>query len=169
VLACVKHFAGYGAAEGGRDYDASYIPEVLFRNVYLVPFHAAEQAGAGSFMSAYMDLNDVPPGGNRWLFTDILRKECHRGSHRQTAHRPPRCRPRFPGTRLPASQARVRRPRRITLLPGQTRTLRFPLGIDELSFWSPLTRAWGVEPGTFDVWAGEDSAASLHAELVVTE
>ena len=75
VLACVKHFAGYGAAEGGRDYDASYIPEELFRNVYLEPFHAAAQAGAGSFMSAYMDLNDVPATGNRWLLTDILRKE----------------------------------------------------------------------------------------------
>ena len=75
VLACVKHFAGYGAAEGGRDYDSAYIPEVLMQNVYLVPFHAAEQAGAGSFMSAYMDLNDVPATGNRWLLTDILRKE----------------------------------------------------------------------------------------------
>jgi beta-glucosidase len=75
VLACVKHFAGYGAAEGGRDYDSSYIPEVLFRNVYLVPFHAAEKAGAGSFMSAYMDLNDVPASGNRWLLHDILRQE----------------------------------------------------------------------------------------------
>jgi beta-glucosidase len=75
VVACVKHFAGYGAAEGGRDYDSSYIPEELFRNVYLEPFHAAAQAGAGSFMSAYMDLNDVPATGNRWLLTDILRKE----------------------------------------------------------------------------------------------
>src|SRR6201984_2946226 len=51
VVACVKHFAGYGAAEGGRDYDSSYIPEVLLRNVYLVPFHAAEKAGAATFMS----------------------------------------------------------------------------------------------------------------------
>src|SRR3954470_2427968 len=75
VLACVKHFAGYGAADGGRDYDSSYIPEELFRNVYLEPFHAAAQAGAGSFMSAYMDLNDVPATGNRWLLNDILRKE----------------------------------------------------------------------------------------------
>jgi beta-glucosidase len=75
VIACVKHFAGYGAAEGGRDYDSSYIPEELFRNVYLAPFHAAVQAGAGSFMSAYMDLNDVPATGNRWLLTEILRKE----------------------------------------------------------------------------------------------
>ena len=75
VLACVKHFAGYGAAEGGRDYDSSYIPETLFRNVYLVPFHAAEKAGAATFMSAYMDLNDVPASGNRWLLHDILRQE----------------------------------------------------------------------------------------------
>ena len=75
VVACVKHFAGYGAADGGRDYDSSYVPEELMRNIYLVPFHAAEKAGAGSFMSAYMDLNDVPATGNHWLLTDILRKE----------------------------------------------------------------------------------------------
>jgi len=75
VLVCVKHFAGYGAAEGGRDYDSSYVPEELMHNVYLVPFHAAENAGAGSFMSAYMDLNDVPASGNSWLLTDVLRKE----------------------------------------------------------------------------------------------
>jgi beta-glucosidase len=75
VLVCVKHFAGYGAADGGRDYDSSYIPEELMHNVYLVPFHAAEQAGAGSFMSAYMDLNDVPASGNHWLLTDVLRKD----------------------------------------------------------------------------------------------
>jgi beta-glucosidase len=75
VLACVKHFAGYGAADGGRDYDSSYIPEELMENVYLVPFHAAEQAGAGSFMSAYMDLNDVPATGNKWLLTDVLRND----------------------------------------------------------------------------------------------
>ena len=75
VLACVKHFAGYGAADGGRDYDSSYVPEELMRNVYLVPFHAAEKAGAATFMSAYMDLNDVPASGNHWLLTDVLRKE----------------------------------------------------------------------------------------------
>ncbi len=75
VMVCVKHFAGYGAAEGGRDYDSSYVPEVLMRNVYLKPFHAAEEAGAGSFMSAYMDLNDVPATGNHWLLTDVLRKD----------------------------------------------------------------------------------------------
>ena len=73
VLACAKHFAGYGAAEGGRDYDASYIPEELMWNVYLPPFKAAADAGVASFMSAYMDLNDVPATGNRWLLHDVLR------------------------------------------------------------------------------------------------
>jgi len=73
VLASVKHFAGYGAADGGRDYDASYIPEELMWNVYLPPFKAAIDAGAGTVMSAYMDLNDVPASGNRWLLYDVLR------------------------------------------------------------------------------------------------
>ena len=68
-------FAGYGAADGGRDYDSSYVPEELMENVYLVPFHAAEQAGAATFMSAYMDLNDVPASGNKWLLTDVLRND----------------------------------------------------------------------------------------------
>ena len=75
VVACVKHYAGYGAAEGGRDLDGSYVPEALMQNVYLVPFHAAVQQGVGSIMSAYMDLNDVPASGNRWLLTDVLRRE----------------------------------------------------------------------------------------------
>ena len=69
VLATVKHFAGYGAAEGGRDYDSSYVPETSMRNVYLPPFKAAVDAGVGSLMSAYMNLNDVSAGGNRWLLT----------------------------------------------------------------------------------------------------
>ncbi len=73
VLACVKHFAGYGAADGGRDYDASYISESQMWNVYLPPFKAALDAGAGTVMSAYMDLNDVPATGNKWLLTDVLR------------------------------------------------------------------------------------------------
>lgn len=75
ILACAKHFAGYGAADGGRDYDSSYVPEELLRNVYFRPFRAAQQQGVGSFMSAYMDLNDVPASGNRWLLTEVLRKE----------------------------------------------------------------------------------------------
>ncbi len=73
VLACAKHFAGYGAAEGGRDIDSAYIPQALLWNVYLPPFHAALEAGVGTFMSAYMDLNDVPATGNRFLLHDVLR------------------------------------------------------------------------------------------------
>lgn len=75
VLACAKHFAGYGAAEGGRDYDPVYLPETQLRNIYLPPFKAAVDAGVATFMSAYMDLNNVPATGNRWLLRDILRKE----------------------------------------------------------------------------------------------
>ena len=59
--------------------------------------------------------------------------------------------------------------KRVTLQPGVTQTLRFPLGKDELEFWSPQTKVWAVEPSTFDVWAGEDSTARLHTELTVTE
>jgi beta-glucosidase len=58
--------------------------------------------------------------------------------------------------------------RRITLQPGETQTLNFSLGKDELQFWSPQTKTWAVEPGTFDVWAGEDSTASLHTQMTVT-
>jgi beta-glucosidase len=75
LLACVKHFAGYGAAEGGRDYDASNISDAQLWNVYLPPYKAAVDAGVGSVMSAYMDLNDVPATGNRWLLRDVLRKD----------------------------------------------------------------------------------------------
>ncbi|MEG9437626.1 beta-glucosidase BglX [Edaphobacter sp. HDX4] len=75
ILACVKHFAGYGAAAGGRDYDSSDISDEQLQNVYLPPFHAAINAGAGSIMSAYMDLNGVPATGNRWLLHDVLRKD----------------------------------------------------------------------------------------------
>ena len=75
VLASVKHFAGYGAAEGGRDYDSSDISDELLHNVYLPPFHAAVNAGAATVMSAYMDLNGVPATGNAWLLQDTLRKD----------------------------------------------------------------------------------------------
>lgn len=75
ILACMKHFAGYGAAIGGRDYDEAYIPDTLLYNVYLAPFHAAVKAGIGTAMSAYLDLNDVPATGNRWLLHDVLREQ----------------------------------------------------------------------------------------------
>jgi len=75
LIACAKHFAGYGAADGGRDYDPVSIPEGLLRNVYLPPFQAAARAGVGTFMSAYMELNDVPATANHFLLTDVLRGE----------------------------------------------------------------------------------------------
>ena len=75
VIACAKHFAGYGAADGGRDYDSVYLPEGRLRNVYFPPFEAAVKAGVGTFMSAYVDLNDVPASGNRFLLHDVLRGE----------------------------------------------------------------------------------------------
>jgi len=56
---------------------------------------------------------------------------------------------------------------RISLKPGETRTLTFPLGKDELQYWNPQTRQWIVEPSDFDVWAGEDSTATLHTQLTV--
>ena len=75
LLACMKHFAGYGAAIGGRDYDEAYLSDSQLYNVYLAPFHAAVKAGIGSAMSAYLDLNDVPATGNRWLLHDVLRDQ----------------------------------------------------------------------------------------------
>jgi beta-glucosidase len=75
ILACMKHYAAYGAANGGRDYDESYLSDSELYNVYLAPFHAAVKAGVGSAMSAYMDLNDVPATGNRWLLHDVLRDQ----------------------------------------------------------------------------------------------
>ena len=75
ILACVKHFGGYGAAVGGRDYDSSDISDDLLNNVYLRPYHAAVKAGVASVMSAYMDLNSVPATGNLWLMRDVLRKD----------------------------------------------------------------------------------------------
>ncbi len=75
IISSVKHFAGYGAAEGGRDYDSSDISDELLYNVYLRPYKAGVDAGTASIMSAYMDLNGVPATGNTWLLQDVLRKE----------------------------------------------------------------------------------------------
>ncbi|WP_263408959.1 beta-glucosidase BglX [Terriglobus tenax] len=75
IIACVKHFGGYGAAVGGRDYDSSDISDNQLYNVYLPAYRAAVSAGAGSVMSAYMDLNGVPATGNKYLLTDTLRKQ----------------------------------------------------------------------------------------------
>ena len=77
IAACAKHFAGYGAGESGRDYSTTNIPENELRNVYFPPFKAVADAGVATFMSAFNDLNGVPASGNKWLMTDILRKEWH--------------------------------------------------------------------------------------------
>jgi len=75
VAACVKHFAGYGAAEAGRDYNSAWIPEILLRDVYLPPFQASLAAGAATLMTAFNTLNGVPATGNPFLLRTILRGE----------------------------------------------------------------------------------------------
>ena len=73
IIAGPKHFAGYGYALGGRDYDEVNVSDSELWNVVLPPFVAAVQAGAGNVMTGYMDFNGIPATGNRWLFTDVLR------------------------------------------------------------------------------------------------
>lgn len=75
LAACVKHFAGYGAVEAGRDYAAASIPERELRDVYLPPFRAAVDAGVATVMASFNDLNGVPATGNRFLMTELLRNE----------------------------------------------------------------------------------------------
>ena len=75
MAACAKHFVGYGAAEGGRDYNTAIINESLLRNVYLPPFERAVDAGVQTFMSGFNELNGVPISGNQFLLDQVLRKE----------------------------------------------------------------------------------------------
>ncbi len=75
LAACAKHFAAYGAAEGGRDYNTVDISERTLREVYLEPFRAAVNAGAASFMCSFNEIAGTPSSGNRWLLTDVLRGE----------------------------------------------------------------------------------------------
>lgn len=75
VAACAKHFAAYGAAEGGRDYNTVDISEQLLREVYLPPFHAAAHAGVATMMAGFVDLNGVPATANSLLLSEILRRE----------------------------------------------------------------------------------------------
>jgi beta-glucosidase len=74
MAACVKHFVGYGAAEGGRDYNSTEISEHTLREFYLPPFHAAVEAGTATLMSAFNSLNGIPSTENRFTLTEILRK-----------------------------------------------------------------------------------------------
>ena len=75
MAACIKHFAGYGAAEGGRDYNSTFLTERQLRNVYLPPFEAAVKAGALTLMTSFNDNDGVPSTGNVFLVKDILRGE----------------------------------------------------------------------------------------------
>ena len=75
IVACPKHYVGYGAAEAGRDYNTTEISEHTLRQFYLPPFHAAEEAGASTFMSAFNSLNGVPASANPFTLKQILRKE----------------------------------------------------------------------------------------------
>jgi len=75
IAACAKHFVGYGAAEGGRDYNSVEISEHTLREFYLPPFHAAVEEGAATIMSAFNSLNAVPSSANPSTLTQILRKE----------------------------------------------------------------------------------------------
>lgn len=75
IAACTKHFVGYGAAEGGRDYNSTIITERTLRNVYLPPFEAAVKAGAMTVMTSFNDVDGIPSTGNKWLLKDVLRDE----------------------------------------------------------------------------------------------
>lgn len=75
MLACVKHFALYGASEAGRDYNTTDMSRIRMYNDYLPPYKAALDAGAGSIMASFNDIDGIPATANRWLLTDLLRKE----------------------------------------------------------------------------------------------
>jgi len=75
LLACAKHYAAYGAAEGGRDYDAASVSERQLREVYLPPFRAAVDAGVATIMSAFESVDGIPATANHHLLDDILRRE----------------------------------------------------------------------------------------------
>jgi beta-glucosidase len=75
VLACVKHFALYGAAEAGRDYNTTDMSYIKMYNQYLPPYKAAIDAGAGSVMSSFNEINGVPASANPWLLNQLLRNE----------------------------------------------------------------------------------------------
>jgi beta-glucosidase len=75
MLACAKHYVAYGAAEGGRDYNTTDVSERVLRDVYLPPFKAAKDAGAGTFMAAFNSLQGVPASANHHTLTNILRGE----------------------------------------------------------------------------------------------
>ena len=75
LMACVKHFALYGASEAGRDYNTVDMSKIKMYEYYLPPYKAAVDAGVGSVMSSFNEIDGVPATGNKWLLTDLLRKQ----------------------------------------------------------------------------------------------
>ena len=75
IMACVKHFALYGASEAGRDYNTVDMSRLRMFNRYFPPYRAAVEVGAGSFMTSFNLVDGVPATGNRWLLTDVLRSQ----------------------------------------------------------------------------------------------
>ncbi len=75
LMACVKHFALYGAADGGRDYNTVDMSRVKMYNEYLPPYKAAVDAGVGTVMTSFNTIDNIPATGNKWLLTDLLRKQ----------------------------------------------------------------------------------------------
>ena len=75
IAACAKHYVGYGAAEGGRDYNTTEISEHTLRQIYLPPFRAAVDAGAATIMSAFNSINGVPASANPFTLRQVLREE----------------------------------------------------------------------------------------------
>ncbi|HIB8181967.1 TPA: beta-glucosidase BglX [Elizabethkingia anophelis] len=75
ILACVKHFALYGAPEGGRDYNTVDMSHIRMFNEYFPPYKAAVDAGVGSVMASFNEVDGIPATGNKWLMDDVLRKQ----------------------------------------------------------------------------------------------
>ena len=75
MMACVKHFALYGAVEAGRDYNTVDMSKVTMYNDYLPPYKAAVEAGAGSIMTSFNVVDNIPSSGNHWLLTELLRNQ----------------------------------------------------------------------------------------------
>lgn len=75
LLACVKHYALYGAAEAGRDYGTTDMSRVRMFNEYMLPYKAAVEAGVGSVMASFNEIDGLPAHGNKWLLTDVLKKQ----------------------------------------------------------------------------------------------
>ncbi|GHV40144.1 glycosyl hydrolase [Bacteroidia bacterium] len=86
ILACAKHFAAYGAAEAGRDYNVAELSERTLHEIYLPPYKAANEAGVATYMAAFNEINGVPCTGSKFLFTDLLRKDWEFGGFAVSDH-----------------------------------------------------------------------------------